>query len=58
MTDGLDEGTRLGKMVDHEHGVTLVLGEHNDGVSGDPLLPRQNHCTIAITKSTIVQGKA
>ena len=56
MTDGLDEGTRLGKMVDHEHGVTLVPGEHSDGVCGDPLLHRQNQCTFVITKSTITQG--
>ena len=58
MTDGLGEGTRLGKTVDHEHGVTLVPDEHSDGISGDPLLHRQNHSTIAITKSTITQGTA
>ena len=58
MTDGLGEGTGLGKTVGREHGVTLVPSEHSDGVSGDPLLRRRNHCTIAITKSTIVQGTA
>jgi len=38
--DGLGEGAGLGKTVGHEHGVTLVPGEHSDGVSGDPLLRR------------------
>ena len=56
MTDGLGEGTGLGKTVGHEHGVTMVPGKHSDDVSGDPLLHRRNHCTIAITKSTITQG--
>ena len=56
--DGLDEGTRLDKMVSHENGVTLVSSEHGDGISGDLLLRRRNHCTIAITKSTITQGTA
>ena len=56
--DGLGEGTRLGKMVDHENGVTLFPREHGDGVTGDPLLHRRNHCTSAITKSTIPQGTA
>ena len=54
--DGLGKGVGLGKMVGHEHGVTLVPGEHSDGVSGDPLLSRRNYCMIAITKSTITQG--
>ena len=54
--DGLGEGTGTDKMVGHGHGVTLVPGEHSDGVSGDPLLRQRNHCTIAITKSTITQG--
>ena len=58
MTDGLGEGTGLGKTVGHEHGVTLVPGEHSDGVSGDSLLSRRNHSMIAITKSTITQGTA
>ena len=46
----------LGKMVGHENRVTLVPNEHDDGVSGDLWLHRRNHCTRAITKSTITQG--
>ena len=58
MIDGLGKGTRLGKMVDHENRVALFPREHGDGIYGDPLLRRRNHCMIAITKSTITQGTA
>ena len=56
--DGLDEGTRLDKMVSHENGVTLVSSEHGDGISGDLWLHWRNHYTSTITKSTITQGTA
>ena len=36
----LDEVTGLGRVVGHEHGVTLVHGKHGDGVPNDLLLRR------------------
>ena len=37
MKDGLDEVTRLGKVVGHVRGVALVHGKRGDGVLGDSL---------------------
>ena len=41
----------LDKVVDHEHGVTLVHGKRSDGVPGDLLLRRQNCYMGKATKS-------
>ena len=40
MMDKLDEGVRLGEVVSHEHGETLVLNKRGDDVTGDLLLCR------------------
>ena len=58
MIDGLGKGTRLGKMVDHENGVTLFPREHSDGVSGVLLLRRRNRYTGEANKSNTMQGTA
>ena len=56
--DGLGEGTRLGKMVDHENGVTLFPHEHGDGVSDVLLLRRRNRYMGEANKSNMTQGMA
>ena len=38
MTDGLDEGARLGEVVGHELGETLDHAKRGDGITGDLLL--------------------
>ena len=48
----------LDKVVDHEHGVTLVHGKRSDGVSGDMLLHQRNCYTGEATKSTRRKGTA
>ena len=50
--DGLDEGVRLGEVVGHERGETLVHGKRGDSVAGDLLLHRRNCYTGEATKST------
>ena len=56
MMDGLGEGTRLGKMVDHENEGTLFPHKHGDGVFGDLLLRRRNRYMSEANKSNTMQG--
>ena len=52
MTDGLDEGARLGEVVGHERRETPVPDKRSDDVAGDLLLRHRNYYTGEATKST------
>ena len=51
MADGLGEDARLGEVVGHERGVTLVHTGRGEGVPSDLLLLRWKHSTGEANKS-------